>query len=59
MNGHPEMVDARAWANAVGIGRDRADQLVEQGRVRHIKLGRRILIRAPKSWPSANERRYS
>jgi excisionase family DNA binding protein len=39
-----ELLTVRAWAKAEGVGRDCAYKLVEEGRVRHVRLGRKILI---------------
>ena len=48
MTGLPEsaplLVGVREAARELGIGRDSAYALVREGRLRHVSLGRRVLI---------------
>jgi excisionase family DNA binding protein len=40
----PLLVGVREAARELGIGRDAAYELVRAGRLRHVSLGRRVLI---------------
>jgi len=40
----PLLIGVREAAAELGIGRDRAYQLVAEGRLRSLRLGRRVLV---------------
>jgi len=40
----PALIGVREWAAGVGVGRDTAYSLVAEGRVRHLRVGRKVLI---------------
>jgi len=44
MSAEPLLVGVREAARELGIGRDAAYALVREGRLRHVSLGRRVLI---------------
>ena len=43
-NETPALLPLQQWARLAGIGRDAAYRLTREGRLRHMKVGRRILV---------------